>query len=247
MMLYRALVPDPAPARIDVPVLLLHGVLCNAGVWRRLTRFLAARGIPGVYSLSYGPPLASVELFADQMEAKIDAILAATGARQVMIVSHSMGGVVVRAYLRKYGPGKLARVLTIGAPHHGSVHAWLFFGTSLVAAAPGERMARGARARAAGPRVAIRVAVVVARLDDRAAALVAPRRRGRHADRRRRPQRAARRSADVRARTGRDRGGACSYQWIPCVSCANAICSGVSCCGSPSFRPCAAGESGNML
>ena len=137
MMLYRALVPDPAPARIDVPVLLLHGVLCNAGVWRRLTRFLAARGIPGVYSLSYGPPLASVELFADQMEAKIDAILAATGARQVMIVSHSMGGVVVRAYLRKYGRGKLARVLTIGAPHHGSVHAWLFFGTSLSQLRPG--------------------------------------------------------------------------------------------------------------
>jgi triacylglycerol esterase/lipase EstA (alpha/beta hydrolase family) len=54
-----------------------------------------------------------------------------------MIVSHSMGGLVARAYLRKYGPRKLARVLTIGAPHHGSVHAWLFFGTSLSQLRPG--------------------------------------------------------------------------------------------------------------
>ena len=33
MMLYGWLVRDPAPARVERPVLLLHGVLCNAGVW----------------------------------------------------------------------------------------------------------------------------------------------------------------------------------------------------------------------
>ncbi|MGE5090343.1 MAG: esterase/lipase family protein, partial [Candidatus Levyibacteriota bacterium] len=137
MMFYRVLVPDPEPARVEVPVLLLHGVLCNAGVWTRVARFLASRGVAGVYSLSYGPPLASIELFAEQMEAKIDAIRAATGAHRVMIVSHSMGGLVVRAYLRRYGAGKLARVLTIGAPHHGSVHAWMFPGTSLAQLRPG--------------------------------------------------------------------------------------------------------------
>ncbi|HSQ81191.1 MAG TPA: alpha/beta fold hydrolase [Casimicrobiaceae bacterium] len=137
MMFYRALVPDPEPAPVGVPVLLLHGVLCNAGVWRRLTRFLASRDVPGVYTLSYGPPLASIELFAEQMEAKIDAIRVATGARRVMVVSHSMGGLVARAYLRRYGAGKLARVLTIGAPHHGSVHAWMFPGTSLSQLRPG--------------------------------------------------------------------------------------------------------------
>ncbi|MGE5668706.1 MAG: esterase/lipase family protein [Betaproteobacteria bacterium] len=137
MMFYRVLVPDPAPATVDVPVLLLHGVLCNAGVWRRFARFLASRGVAGIYSLSYGPPLASIELFADQMEAKIDAIRAATGARSVMVVTHSMGGLVARAYLRSYGAGKLARLVTIGAPHHGSVHAWMFPGTSLAQLRPG--------------------------------------------------------------------------------------------------------------
>jgi pimeloyl-ACP methyl ester carboxylesterase len=137
MMLYRWLVVDRAPARVETPVLLVHGVLCNAGVWARLARRLRDADVAGVYSLSYGPPLASIELFADQFAAKVDAIIAATDARDVMVVTHSMGGLVVRAYVRKHGAGKLARVLTIGAPHHGSVHAWLFLGTSLAQLRPG--------------------------------------------------------------------------------------------------------------
>ena len=137
MMLYGWLVRDPPPARVEIPALLLHGVLCNAGVWMRMSRFLTRCGITGLYSLSYGPPLASIDTFADQVAAKIDAVLGATGARSMMIISHSMGGLVVRAYMRKYGIGKIARVLTIGAPHHGSMHAWLMLGTSLAQMRPG--------------------------------------------------------------------------------------------------------------
>jgi triacylglycerol esterase/lipase EstA (alpha/beta hydrolase family) len=137
MMFYGWLVRDPAPARVDIPVLLLHGVLCNAGVWMRMTRYLTRRGLGGLYSLSYGPPLASIEDFADQVAAKIDAIVQVTGARSMMIVAHSMGGLVIRAYARKYGTAKLARVLTIGSPHHGSMHAWLLTGTSLAQLRPG--------------------------------------------------------------------------------------------------------------
>ena len=62
---------------------------------------------------------------------KIDAILAATGARRVAIVGHSMGGLVARAYLRRHDPAKVSTVVTIGTPHHGSVHAWLFPGVCL--------------------------------------------------------------------------------------------------------------------
>ncbi|MEP7181706.1 MAG: alpha/beta fold hydrolase [Betaproteobacteria bacterium] len=137
MALYRWLLPDPPPLPATAPVLLLHGVLCNAGVWVGLRRFLATQGIGPVYTLSYGPPLASNELFADQTAAKIDAILAATGASDVAIVAHSMGGIVARAYLRRYGGDKVRLLLTLGTPHHGSVHAWLFPGTSLAQLRPG--------------------------------------------------------------------------------------------------------------
>lgn len=137
MMLYAQLMRDPAPAPVQVPVLLVHGVLCNAGVWARAARFLRDKQVAGVYSLSYGPPLASIELFAEQLARKIDGVLAATGARRVIVIAHSMGGLVVRAYLRRFGSDRLARVMSIGAPHHGSMHAWFFPGVSLAQLRPG--------------------------------------------------------------------------------------------------------------
>ncbi len=126
MIFYRWLTPDPPPAPALFPVLLLHGVLCNAGVWLGLSRHLAAQ-----------PPLASIELFADQLAAKIDAILRATGAARVAIVGHSMGGLVARAYLRRYGASRVRLLVTVGTPHHGSVHAWLFPGACLAQLRPG--------------------------------------------------------------------------------------------------------------
>jgi triacylglycerol esterase/lipase EstA (alpha/beta hydrolase family) len=128
---------EPVPASARTPVLLLHGVLCNAGALYGLRGYLVARSIGPVYALSYGPPLASIEVFADQVAAKVDAILRATGASRVAIVGHSMGGLVARAYLRRYGPQKVSSVMTLGTPHHGSVHAWLFPGIPLAQLRPG--------------------------------------------------------------------------------------------------------------
>lgn len=131
MILYRVLLRDPPSVPASNPVLLLHGVLCNAGVWVPVVRDLAARGIGPVYTLSYGPPLASIDLFANQASSKIDAILAATGASQVIVVGHSMGGLVARACARRHGGARIRRIITLGTPHHGSVLAYLFFGVSL--------------------------------------------------------------------------------------------------------------------
>ena len=134
-----------------MPVLLLHGVLCNAGVWLGLRRHLLARGLGPVYTLSYGPPLASIESFADQAAAKIDAILRDTGASQVAIVGHSMGGLVARAYLRRFGPARVRLLMTLGTPHQGSVHAYLFPGASLAQLRPGNRWLATLNAEALPP------------------------------------------------------------------------------------------------
>ena len=131
MAFFRLLPPDPPPAPARSPVLLVHGVLCNRGSMEDLRRELHARGIHPLYTMSYGPPLASIERFVDQLAVRIDAILAATGASRVALVGHSMGGLVARAYLRRYGPDKISAVIALGTPQHGSVHAWLFPGMSL--------------------------------------------------------------------------------------------------------------------
>jgi pimeloyl-ACP methyl ester carboxylesterase len=140
MMFYKLLVRDPpSSSPAATPVLLLHGVLCNAGVWLRLSRVLAAARISPVYTMSYGPPLASIELFADQLAAKIDAILAATGARSVVVVSHSMGGLVALAYCRRFGAAKIRRLISLGAPYHGSIHARFCPGVCLAQIRPASR------------------------------------------------------------------------------------------------------------
>jgi len=137
MVLHRFLIRDPAPAPAQRPVLLVHGVLVNDGVWLSLQRFLASNGGTPVYTINYGPPLADIEWFAEQLHTRIDEILAATGAERVVLVAHSMGGLVARAYLRRFGAGRVAKLITIGAPHHGSVLAWSFPGTCLAQMRPG--------------------------------------------------------------------------------------------------------------
>jgi triacylglycerol esterase/lipase EstA (alpha/beta hydrolase family) len=137
MALHRVLIRDPAPAPATLPAVLVHGVLTNDGVWFMLRRHLARRGIGPVYTVNYGPPHADIERFAGQLAAKIDAVCAATGAARVVLVGHSMGGLVARAYLRRFGGERVARLVTLGAPHHGSVLAWTFFGTCLAQMRPG--------------------------------------------------------------------------------------------------------------
>jgi alpha/beta hydrolase fold len=137
MIFYRWLMPTPLAAPAAMPIVLVHGVGCNCGVWAGFRRHFAARGEHPIYALSYGPPLHSIELFADQLAELIAAVQLATGAHQVILIGHSMGGLVARAYLRRYGAGKVRRLVTIGAPHHGSMHAWMMFGTSLSQLRPG--------------------------------------------------------------------------------------------------------------
>jgi pimeloyl-ACP methyl ester carboxylesterase len=137
MMFYRLLLKEPKAAPAALPVLLVHGVLCNAGVWERFARYLAKAGVAPVYTISYGPPLASIDTFADQLARRIDAVLAKTGARELVVVSHSMGALVTLAYCRKYGAAKLRRAIALAAPYRGSAHAWLMPGTCLAQLRPG--------------------------------------------------------------------------------------------------------------
>ncbi len=137
MILYAWLMPDPPPARAALPVLLLHGIGCNAAVWTTMRRYLEGEGLGPVYALSYGPPFAAIATFAPQVADKIAQIERDTGATQVVIVGHSMGGLVARTYLRIYGGARVRRVVTLGTPHAGSRHAWLMSGASLAQMRPG--------------------------------------------------------------------------------------------------------------
>ena len=137
MALHRLLIRDPPPVPAKRPVVLIHGVLVNDGVWFRLRRFLMRRGRAAIFTINYGPPFDDIERFAEQLAARIEAICASTGAERVALVAHSMGGLVARAYLRRFGPRRVARLVTMATPHHGSVLAYSFLGRGLSQMHPG--------------------------------------------------------------------------------------------------------------
>ncbi len=118
----RAWMGDDASERTapgGVPVLLIHGYMCNRGVWWWIRRKLSANGFI-VATVNLEPPHGSIEVLADQLHARIETLCADTEAAQVALVGHSMGGLVVRAYLRKHGPGRIAKFVTLACPHHGT-------------------------------------------------------------------------------------------------------------------------------
>lgn len=119
-----------------LPVLLVHGYVCNRAVWRTLVRTLSARG-ERVHAVSFEPVGGAIDLWVPQLVACIDALLAVTGRDRVVLVAHSMGGLAARAYLCAHGGARVARVITLGAPHHGSMHAHLGAGENARQMEPG--------------------------------------------------------------------------------------------------------------
>ena len=104
------------------PVLLIHGYVNNAGALFILWRAIKASG-RGTYTVNLEPVYADIDAYADLLEATLARVQAAEDGRPVALVCHSMGGLAVRAYMRKYGAGRVARVITLGTPHGGTALA----------------------------------------------------------------------------------------------------------------------------
>ncbi len=101
-------------------VLLLHGYLCNRGLWNRWLQRLQQRSVP-VIALTLDPPWADITRHDAAIEEAVAALQAATGQAPV-VVAHSMGGLAARSW-RAAQPGNAGRVfhlMTLGTPHHGT-------------------------------------------------------------------------------------------------------------------------------
>ena len=109
------------------PLLLIHGYQCNRGFWIELRNRLTRAGWQ-VATISLDPVFNDIDGYVEQVSRRIEDVCAATGADKVMLVGHSMGGLVSRAYLRKQGNARVAKLVTLGSPHQGSHLAKLGMG-----------------------------------------------------------------------------------------------------------------------
>ncbi len=137
-----------APGRI--PVLLVHGYLCNRGLWWWLRRGLRARQFV-VATINLEPPLAGLDQLTARLSERVDALLAETGAEKVVLVTHSMGGLVSRAYLQQQGVARVAGLVTLAAPHHGTQVARLGCGRNAREMQPDSEWLRCLNAGASPP------------------------------------------------------------------------------------------------
>lgn len=115
--------PADRGATADLPVLLIHGFICNGAYWWPLVRLLRRQGIKNVHTLNLEPAFGPIEAYVEQVARRVEQILQRSGADRIVLVAHSMGGLVALAYLYSGATAaqKVAKIVTLATPHHGTV------------------------------------------------------------------------------------------------------------------------------
>ena len=139
----RADLPTALDARHAViptrnPIIFVHGWHGSSTGWNSMISRFKADGWTDaeLVAWSYNSDQSNATTAA-QLKTKIDQVLAATGATQVDIVSHSMGGLSSRYYARNLGGDlKIDAWVSLGGPNHGTTTASVCFSASCVEMRP---------------------------------------------------------------------------------------------------------------
>jgi triacylglycerol lipase len=107
------------------PIVFVHGFGASAAVWTTMVDRFKADGwtdAPLVtWTYDSNQPNATT---AQQLATKIDSLLAATGAKRVDIIAHSMGGLSSRYYTKNLGGAdNVDAFVALGTPNHGTTVA----------------------------------------------------------------------------------------------------------------------------
>ena len=114
--------PDnlPRDATGRTGVVLVHGFVCNRGVWNAWLARLSERGVPFI-AVNMNSIFGSIDEGAAVVDAAVQRITQATG-QAPLLVAHSMGGLAVRRWWCQHPTTPVRHVITLGTPHQGT---WL--------------------------------------------------------------------------------------------------------------------------
>ena len=134
-----ALAPAATAAAVE-PILFVHGWNSSGSVWNTMIGRFQADGWTAAQTnnWSYNTAQSNVTT-AGEVNTKVDQIRAATGAAKVDIISHSMGGLNTRYYLKNLGgAAEVDEWVSLGGPNHGTQTAYAcFWNTSCFEMQPG--------------------------------------------------------------------------------------------------------------
>ncbi|MFF8942259.1 esterase/lipase family protein [Streptomyces sp. NPDC014864] len=114
------------------PILFVHGYTGDGSNWNTMAGHFQTDGWPSSYldQWTYDWHQSNATT-AQQLASEVDKLLTATGASKVDIVSHSMGGLSSRYYLKNLGgTSKVDAWVSLGGPNHGTDSANTCFDTS---------------------------------------------------------------------------------------------------------------------
>ena len=108
------------------PILLLHGCMMRGGTLLYIQKRLQKDGWNQVFTWNYMPPFKNIPYYAEKLKDKVDEILRRTTHTKIILVCHSMGGLIARYYINCLkGKSSVDKLITLGTPHKGT-QLWSF-------------------------------------------------------------------------------------------------------------------------
>lgn len=122
----RDVVPPPPPPHY--PILFVHGFNASAATWLTMVGRFKTDGYTDqeLVNFSYDYRLSNATT-AQTIARKVDSVLLATGAHHVDIITHSMGALSARYYVRNLlpvGDRRVDAVVDLGGTNHGTITAF---------------------------------------------------------------------------------------------------------------------------
>ena len=145
----RRLLADPEgpsvldPSVAEVPIVLVHGWIHNRSAFLGMARALRRAGFRHIHAFDHNPLVYDIPEVAGMLAAEVERVRSITGAERVMVVGHSMGGLVARYYVQRLGgDAAVDTVITLGTPHRGTYAAHLAPGAAGPQMRPGSPILR---------------------------------------------------------------------------------------------------------
>lgn len=118
----------PAPECPLPPVILVHGLYHNSSAWILYRIWLRRAGFRNVFVLNYNSFRCSFHDILERLDSLARDVASRFQGKPIVMIGHSLGGLVCRAYSERYDGVSIGAVVTIGTPHHGSKLAVLGIG-----------------------------------------------------------------------------------------------------------------------
>jgi len=114
-----------AASHVD-PILFVHGYTSNASAWDNMKSRFVADGWESnrLFAYTFSSTQSNATI-AQAVKTRVNEIIAATGAAKVDIITHSMGGLSSRYYVKNLGgQTTVDDWVSLGGPNHGTTWAY---------------------------------------------------------------------------------------------------------------------------